>query len=154
MLKDRSCFIVSAALALILAVHPASRAAPEGSNPEALDRLIEAVLEAHGGQKALGAVDALKVVGRLKAILRGAEGTATIYFEHPDKLYSENAYGGRREVRIVNGSQGWIKTGETFQPAPPDVMLGMRYSLITYRLPMELATRRKDLSYLGRVEQG
>ncbi|MFQ5892751.1 MAG: hypothetical protein ACE5H5_00405 [Nitrospinota bacterium] len=152
--RDRSCSMASVALVLTLLAHPAGGAASEGSTPKALDRLVEAVLEAHGGQKALRAVQALKVVGRLKAVVRGDEGTATIHFQHPDKLYSENAYGGRREVRIVNGSQGWIKTGGTFQLVPPDAMLAMRYSLITYRLPLELATRREDLTYLGRVEQG
>jgi hypothetical protein len=124
-----------------------------GLSPKALDSLVEAVLEAHGGRQALGKVRTLKVVGRLKAVLRKDRGTGTVYFQQPDKLLSDNRYRRSREVRILNGSKGWVRTSEAFHPAPAGVMLGMRYSLVSYQLPLELAQRREELAYMGRVEQ-
>lgn len=146
-------FAAALTLALTLLGLPPGVASPQGTSTKALNRLVDAVLEAHGSRKALRAVRTLKVSGRLKAVVQGDQGTSTILFQRPDKLYSDITYKRSREVRIVDGTEGWVKTGKTFGPASPDVMLGMRYSLITYRLPLELAARRKHLSYLGRVDQ-
>ncbi|MDV2479205.1 MAG: hypothetical protein RX317_03055 [bacterium] len=154
MSKYPSLSIAAVALLIIFIVQPAGGVEPKGASPNSIDDLIEAVLEAHGGRKALRAVHTLKVVGRLTDSLRDAKGTSTIYFQHPDKLYSEHTFTRGQEVRIVNGAQGWIKTKGGFEPVPPDGMPVVRYSLITYRLPLELATRHEDLAHLGQFEQG
>ena len=154
MSKYHSLSIAAIALLIIFIVQPTGGVEPKGASPNSIDDLIEAVLEAHGGRKALQAVHTLKVVGRLTDSLRDAQGTSTIYFQHPDKLYSEHTFTKGQEVRIVNGPSGWIKTGEVFEPVPPDVVLVMGYSLITYRLPLELATRHGDLAHLGQFERG
>ncbi|MCH7923802.1 MAG: hypothetical protein IH975_12335 [Nitrospinae bacterium] len=154
MSKYHSLSIVAVALLIIFIVQPTGGVEPKGASPNSIDGLVEAALEAHGGKKSLQAVQALKVSGRLKSVLRRDQGTSTIYFQNPDKLYSDITFKGSREVRILNGSKGWINTGGTFESAQPGVMLGMSYSLITYRLPLELATRHGDLVHLGQVEQG
>jgi hypothetical protein len=146
-------FAPALTLALALLLFPAGGASPQGMSPKALYRLVDAVLEAHGSRRALRAVRSLKVSGRLRAVGRGNQGASTIYFQRPDKLHSDIAYERSQLIRIVNGANGWIKTGKAFVSASPDVLLQMRYSLITYRLPLELASRRRNVSYLGRVEQ-
>lgn len=127
--------------------------AAQGLSPSALDGLVEAILEAYGGRASLEKVRSLKVVGRLEATIRKDRGTGTVYLQKPDKLLSDNHYEQGREVRILAGDKGWIKTNGSFQPAPPAVMLGMIYSLAYYRLPLQLAEHRDILSYLGQVKQ-
>lgn len=153
MLRPLSSRFVLGALTLTLFAGPCLAGPARGLSPKALDSLVEAVLHAHGGRQALEKVHTLKVEGRLKAILRKDRGTGTVYFQQPDKLLSDNRYGRSREVRILNGSKGWIKTSGAFESAPSGVMIGMRYSLISYQLPLELERRREKLTYMGRVEQ-
>lgn len=146
-------FAIGVTVVLTLLGLPTSVASPQEMSRKTLDRLVDAVLEAHGSRDALRAVRSLKVMGRLGAGVRSEQGTSTIFFQHPNKLYSDITYERSRLVRIVDGTEGWVATSKAFVPASPDVMLQMRYSLITYRLPLELASRRRHLSYLGRVKQ-
>lgn len=152
-------FITLSALALAtlaLAASHALAAGPkgEGLSPKALDGLVASVVEAHGGLEALRAVKALKVASRIEAKLEEDKGEGVVLFVRPDKLLSDNRYGKGREVRILNGRRGWIMTeGGEFQEAPPGAMMGMLYSLATYKLPLELKDKRDRLSYLGKVVQ-
>ncbi|MDA2917443.1 hypothetical protein MYX64_11505, partial [Nitrospinae bacterium AH_259_B05_G02_I21] len=105
---------VALTLALTLLGLPPGVASPQGTSTKALNRLVDAVLEAHGSRKALRAVRTLKVSGRLRAVVQGDQGTSTILFQRPDKLYSDITYKRSREVRIVDGTEGWVKTGKAF----------------------------------------
>lgn len=140
-------------VAFLLALCPVSLAAKtkQPKDPELLE-LIDSILEAHGGRRALEAVRSLKVKGRLKASRQKETGQSTVYFEYPDRLLSEHRFGRSREVRILNGTRGWIGSDGDIRPAGPSTLLGMRFSLIAYRLPLELSRRLNDINYLGLIE--
>lgn len=148
--KRLGTILVAALLALAFCSGGAEAAKLSSSE---LDALVRSVLEAHGGAEDLRKVSSYKIVGRIRDVRRNDEGTGTVYFQRPGKLLSDNRYRESREVRILNGTRGWLSTDGAFEPAPPGVMLGMLYSLVSYKLPLELADRRQRLSYLGRVEQ-
>lgn len=146
-------FLIMLAVGLAASLPLEAALAAQGMSPRALEGLVEAVLEAHGGRASLEKVRSLKVVGRLEATIRKDRGIGTVYLQKPDKLLSDNHYEQGREVRILNGNKGWIRTNGSFHPAPTSVMLGMIYSLAYYQLPLQLADHRDILSYLGQVKQ-
>jgi len=96
---------------------------------EKIKSLVDKVIHASGGKKAVERVKSLFVRGRIKALMPANEGTCIIYFKIPRKLRVHIAYRNYTEERILNGHTGYEGT-DTY-PVPE--VTGFRYLAIVYQ---------------------
>lgn len=91
---------------LALAVLPAAPGTGVAAGGEAGD-LLEKVVGAYGGERALSQVVVLRETGRVGSKMRGVEGELLRVYRSPGDLRVEISYPGtEREVRVLSGKNG------------------------------------------------
>ena len=91
--------------------------------------IISKVIRTYGGEKTINNINTVYARGKIKALMRGDEGTYTRYFKRNKKLRVETLYSRSSETRILNGEKGWRGTNNE----PPSLVTGIRYTAMAYQ---------------------
>lgn len=113
--------------------------------------LLDKVLDAYGGRKALERAAAVRQTGRVVSTMRaGRVGTLLRAFERPDKLRVEISYPGEgSEIRVLDGPTGW-RDGKRVSGPPLDAMV---LQAARIALPLNLVRNREKLREAASVVQ-
>ena len=100
--------------ALLAAPVLAQKAAPAAGSKEAL-AVVEKLLAALGGRKALGAIKDTTVSGTAELVQYGITVPLTIYQKEPDKMRLDItiAEAGMTIVQAFDGRKGWVTNPQT-----------------------------------------
>ena len=129
------------------AVAPVSASAPASGAPAlAPAELLAKIAAAHGGQKALAKLHAVRERGTL-ASPRGAA-VVTRDYERPGRLRVDIAYAASREVRLLDGEKGF-RNGE---PVTGPSLAAMALQAARLDLPFLLAGAAGKAQDLGLIE--
>jgi len=113
--------------------------------------LLQRVLDAYGGLEALSRVVAIHQTGTVHPLMRnlGQVGEVVRVLAPPERLRVEIAYGeGNREVRVLDGSQGW-RDGVSVSGPQLD---SMRIQAARLSLPLLLHRSAGELVDRGTVD--
>lgn len=134
---------------LALAVLPAAPGTGVAAGGEAGD-LLEKVVGAYGGERALSQVVVLRETGRVGSKMRGVEGELLRVYRSPGDLRVEISYPGtEREVRVLSGKNGW-RQGRPVSGPPFDAMVLQAARLALPRNLLEAAGKVEDLGAVQR----
>jgi hypothetical protein len=104
--------------------------------------IISEVIKAYGGEKVINNINSVYAKGKIKAFMRGDEGTYVRYFKRDRKLRVETLYSLSSEIRILNGRKGWRSTNSDPGPPVTDIRyLAMAYQYKQLDLPYGLLKR-------------
>ncbi len=137
--------VANAALAgaLLLVALPARGAGPieatPQEDPQPASRILERVLEAHGGRAALEEFRGFRLRGRILAIAGGVNGTFRLSLSLDGAMRSEIRYASRWEVRILQGRLAWNGSHGRQQSASSEMADSMRLQYHRWAAPFELA---------------
>jgi hypothetical protein len=123
---------------LLLAFNSAPAAAP-GGDAAALQRSVEAVMNAYGGRAALAGVRTVVAQGHIDDFLRQTSGGYARIMRRPGGLRIDILPERGGEVRILSGGRGWQGSGSDLRTANPLALSSMRYQYGYLDLPMSLA---------------
>lgn len=124
---------------------------PATGQETALQTLVDAVIQAHGGAEAIERVAAVRAEGEIHAFLRGGRGSYTRWLERPRRLRVETVYPRESETRILDGRQVWRGSGGQ----PPRPVAGQGHLAVVYQykqldLPFGLLKGAYRLRHFGR----
>lgn len=111
---------------------PAAPASAEERPDEAqrVAALVGRVIDAYGGREAIEGVRSFHLKGRIRAALRGKEGSYELYAKQERKLFVEITYqDATAERRILNGDRGYRGT----TTLPLEEVRGPRYLAMVYQ---------------------
>ena len=119
-----------------------------------LEVLLEKVAGAYGGEKALARLVAFRETGTVRSKMRGVEGELVRIYRHPGDLRVEISYPGmEREVRVLNGREGW-RQGKPVSGPPFEAMVLQAARLALPRNLLSAAGRIADLGTVRRDGKG
>ena len=134
---------------ILLTVGPALlRAEGTQQEDERVRRIIEKVVKAYGGSKALKNVRSIYAKGRIAAFAFGEEGTYVRYFERGRRLRVDIDYPNSSEHRILNGTKGYEGGSEV----TGDRYLAMVYQYKQLHLPYGLLHSDYRVTYEGKEQ--
>lgn len=114
------------------------------------DVLVRKVVGAYGGKVGLSSVIVLRETGRVVSRRSGVEGEILRVYRYPGDLRVEIAYPGmEKEVRVLNGKNGW-RRGRRVSGPPFDAMALQAARLA---LPRNLLAAAGKIEDLGTVER-
>ncbi len=135
-------------LTLALAAPAATPAAPAPSRAD-VHALVERVLKAYGGRKALERVHAVRMEGTVFSIMRHSQTHTVRVFERPDRFKSLVAYESGAEARLTDGHDVWRNDpGGPLEPASGAMSAAVRLQAVRADVPWLLAEREADLAIL------
>lgn len=115
-MKRTTIGVLSAGLLAVLLATPvlAQKAAPVAGSKEAL-AVVEKLVAALGGRKALGAIKDTTVSGTAELVQYGITVPLTIYQKEPDKMRLDItiAEAGMTIVQAFDGRKGWVTNPQT-----------------------------------------
>jgi hypothetical protein len=139
-----------AALCLAAALLAPPPALAAGPSPE-VDRLVEKCVAAYGGEAVLARSGAVKQSGTVTSLMHpGEAGRLVRIAARGDKLRVEASYGPDREVRVLDGTDGW-RDGVAVQGPP---LVAMVLQSARFDLPWRLLQGRARIQDRGTVELG
>lgn len=122
---------------------------------QAIDALVDGVLQAYGGAEGLYAVRGYRMEGAITAMHDQTVGETVRYFQRPDRLRVELRYPDRGEVRIASGRQGWAGPDDrNLEPTLRPYVDSMRLQTARLDLPARLDEMRSILVLMESDERG
>jgi hypothetical protein len=101
--------------------------APDGG--QNLPSIINKLIEAYGGKKAIESMRSLYAKGEIEAFMLNDHGSYEFYFKQGRKLRVETIYKGSSELRILNGDKGYRSN----DGLPFEEVHGSRYFAMVYQ---------------------
>jgi len=123
----------------LLLAFTAAPAAAAGDDAIALQRSVEAVMNAYGGRAALARIRTVVAQGHIDDFLRQTSGGYARIMHRPGRLRIDILPERGGEVRILSGGRGWQGSGNDLRAANPLSLSSMRYQYGYLDLPMSLA---------------
>ena len=113
------------------------------------------VIDAYGGEKALGAVHGYRADGNQWASQLDQPIHAERWFARPDRLRLDLDYPDHHELRITDGERGWAGSStKDLAPANPMKLMAMRLQSARLDLPLRLVEQRDKIETRKPDDQG
>jgi hypothetical protein len=128
--------VATLVLSLVLAPHALA---------QSLDDVVGNVMKEYGGVAAWQKVTTIRETGTVVPTMRKGDGTATRFWQKPDKLRVEIVYQERTELRVVDGDHGTNNGKEVTGPG----LDAMKLQAARLALPLLLVEKRSTLNDLG-----
>ena len=127
----------------------------EQSSDPTVHKLVQGVVAAHGGEKALSRVKGYMAEGQLYATHRNVRIRTRRWFGRPDNLLLELNYPDQPEWRLTLGSMSWKgPDADHLSPASGPMIWSMRLQTARFDLPLRLLENEKDVVLLDPDEAG
>lgn len=144
----RICILLAATFLLAGLAISTAHAGVEASPPSSL---VNDVIAAYGGEKALARITSVYAKGSVEALVRGDKGVSIRWFKRPRQLRAELIYRKSSETRILNGFRGWRgSNGEPLREVHGPPYLAMAYQYKHLDLPFGFLDKGYKITYLGR----
>lgn len=109
-----------------------------------IDPLVDAVVSAYGGPAAVKKLEAFRVEADVQSAMQGL-GKARRDYRAPDRLRVEIAYPATKEVRVLDGVNGWRGDASKLGRVEGAPKLAMVYQLLRSTVPESLVLHRARL---------
>lgn len=103
----RKAIILALTGAIVLSALPPSARADEAA------QLLERMIDAQGGRKALGAIKDSTVSGTMELVQQGMTGTLTMYQKEPNMMRMDMEVMGMVITQAFDGQKGWYLNPQT-----------------------------------------